>query len=368
MEVADQSYQLIVRKGPRPGRVFALSLSTVSIGRDPLSDIVIDDPEVSRHHARLERGDEGYSLQDMGSTNGSFVDGKRLGGEPVDLKPGQVVMFGSNVTLIYQATSASDPLATMVAPAVLPEVEAAVPEVEEELVEPVLPDLEPLPEEPLEPELPPIEEILPEEPIVLEEPTVAEFATQEEPLPDLTFEDPPVSELPDEPEIVIVEIDEPFEAPLSEADDEELATMLEMPKVTDEIAPPVDEVPTPLPTFDDTSTAAETELYSGPEEIETPISSWDEPEEPPSMEAAAPPPFEEPIPDPIADSGEPLAEFEPQLVTPLPPPPSPPVDKDTGDSNRNRNIIIAMVIILLLCCCLVTIASGGVYYLGLLPN
>ena len=114
--MADQSYQLVVRKGPRPGQVFPLTLDTITIGRDPLSDIVLNDPEVSRHHAKIVRQGDGYELQDMGSTNGSFVDGKRMGGDPVSLGPGQVVMLGSNVTLIYQATSASDPMATMIAP------------------------------------------------------------------------------------------------------------------------------------------------------------------------------------------------------------------------------------------------------------
>jgi predicted component of type VI protein secretion system len=114
--VADRSYQLVVRKGPRPGQVFPLTIDNVTVGRDPLADIVLNDPEVSRHHAQFIETREGYQLKDLGSTNGSFVDGKRIGGEPVTLSPGQIVMFGSNVTLIYQATSAADPLATMVAP------------------------------------------------------------------------------------------------------------------------------------------------------------------------------------------------------------------------------------------------------------
>src|SRR5688572_5302273 len=103
--MADQSFQLVVRKGPRPGQVFPLTLETVTIGRDPMTDIVINDPEVSRHHAKLtRRTGGGYEIQDMGSTNGTFVDGKRLGGETVQLSPGQAVMVGSNVTMTYQST------------------------------------------------------------------------------------------------------------------------------------------------------------------------------------------------------------------------------------------------------------------------
>jgi pSer/pThr/pTyr-binding forkhead associated (FHA) protein len=342
--VTDQSFQLVVRKGPRPGRVFALSLSAITIGRDPLSDIVIDDPEVSRHHARLQRNEEGYSLQDMGSTNGTFVDGKRLGGDAVDLKAGQVVMFGSNVTVIFQATSTTDPLATMVAPTGLPDIEVAegVDQVEEDagVMAEELPVLESPVEEPSEPETPQVEPIdaavVSEEPV--EEPLVAEFQTQEEPLPDLSSAD----ELAVEPEIVIAETDELVEEPLAE--EEGMATMLEMPQVADEPEQPVD-TPSPFPSFDDAS--AGTEPYDGPD-----------------FEPVIPPPVEEPKPEPVIDSGEPLAEFDAQPAsTPPPAPPPPPVEKDASN-NRNRNIIIAVVVILLLCCCLVALAGGSFVYLG----
>jgi len=51
--VANEVYQLVVRKGPRPGQIFLLELDVLTIGRDPISDIVIEDPEISRHHAKL---------------------------------------------------------------------------------------------------------------------------------------------------------------------------------------------------------------------------------------------------------------------------------------------------------------------------
>lgn len=93
----------------------------MTIGRDPLADIVIDDPEISRQHARLTLTDSGYQVQDLGSTNGTYVDGKRLAGETVALRNGQLLMTGSNVTMAYEVIStAADPMATMVAPAGMP--------------------------------------------------------------------------------------------------------------------------------------------------------------------------------------------------------------------------------------------------------
>ncbi|MEM7800855.1 MAG: FHA domain-containing protein, partial [Chloroflexota bacterium] len=95
------SFQLVVRRGPKSGETFELKAQTVIIGRDSTADIIINDPEVSRNHCRLIL-DRSYYLQDLGSTNGTFVDGQRLGGEPVRLSNGQILQLGSNVTLLYQ--------------------------------------------------------------------------------------------------------------------------------------------------------------------------------------------------------------------------------------------------------------------------
>lgn len=194
--MADQSYQLVVRKGPRPGQVFPLTLETVTIGRDPMTDIVINDPEVSRHHAKLtRRTDGGYEIQDMGSTNGTFVDGKRLGGETVQLSPGQAVMVGSNVTMTYQSTSAADPMATMIAPAGMP---APTPVAEAEPPEPAVPSIEPVPVEPL------YEAGTTDEPmdIDIESPTSAgipEIPAEPEPLPSFDIAPEPLPSFEPEP-------------------------------------------------------------------------------------------------------------------------------------------------------------------------
>lgn len=101
------SFQLVVRRGPRAGERFELKTQTVVIGRDSSADISINDPEVSRNHCRLIL-DRSYYIQDLGSTNGTFIDGKRLGGEPQQLVNGQIVQLGSNVTLLYHEADADE--------------------------------------------------------------------------------------------------------------------------------------------------------------------------------------------------------------------------------------------------------------------
>ena len=117
--MAEEIYQLVMRKGPKPGEIISLATATAVLGRDPACEVYINDAEISRNHAKLTRSEAGYLIQDLGSTNGTFVDGRRLRGEPVLLTSGQTVIIGSNVLLVYEAmTNTGDPLlATMVSAA-----------------------------------------------------------------------------------------------------------------------------------------------------------------------------------------------------------------------------------------------------------
>ena len=99
-------YQLTVRKGPTVGEIFPLDLPIMTLGRDPIADIVINDPEISRQHTRFTRTPDGFSVQDLGSTNGTFVDGERIGGDAVQLHPNQTISIGSGVTLFYEQIEA----------------------------------------------------------------------------------------------------------------------------------------------------------------------------------------------------------------------------------------------------------------------
>ncbi len=99
---ANDGYRLIVRRGPQPNQVYELTGEVSNVGRDITNNIVINDREVSRHHLRLMRGSEGYTVEDLGSTNGTFVNGKRVTGA-TPLKNGDMLGLGETVTLLFEA-------------------------------------------------------------------------------------------------------------------------------------------------------------------------------------------------------------------------------------------------------------------------
>lgn len=69
---------LVVRRGPNAGSTFALDAAATSIGRHPDSDLFLDDVTVSRRHALVRRDPDGYQISDVGSLNGTYVDGERI--------------------------------------------------------------------------------------------------------------------------------------------------------------------------------------------------------------------------------------------------------------------------------------------------
>jgi hypothetical protein len=109
--MAPQSFQLVQRSGPAPGKIYSLTKNEIYMGRDITNDIVINDPEISRKHARLTLQTGGYLLEDLGSTNGTFVDGQRITGSHT-MAPGEAIMLGDNVSLAYEVSD-YDPEATM---------------------------------------------------------------------------------------------------------------------------------------------------------------------------------------------------------------------------------------------------------------
>lgn len=107
------SFRLILLTGLGAGTEYPLEKTELFIGRDLSNDIVIDDPEVSRRHARLVMSALSFTLEDLGSTNGTFVRGQRLS-TPVPLIPGEIITMGEKVTLKFDPVQV-DPNATVAA-------------------------------------------------------------------------------------------------------------------------------------------------------------------------------------------------------------------------------------------------------------
>jgi pSer/pThr/pTyr-binding forkhead associated (FHA) protein len=94
------SFVLTMKEGPMPGQRFEVKGQSVVLGRDPASNIVIDDNEVSRRHARLIVQGSGFAIEDLGSTNGTFVDDQRIR-TVAPLSPGASIRLGERVSFSY---------------------------------------------------------------------------------------------------------------------------------------------------------------------------------------------------------------------------------------------------------------------------
>jgi len=101
--------RLLIQAGNRPGRAVDLVTFPFTIGRARECNLVIDSGEVSRLHAQLTRDHLNLYLEDLGSTNGTLVNGQRLEpGAPHRLRAGDVIHFGQSFSAILD-----DPVTTI---------------------------------------------------------------------------------------------------------------------------------------------------------------------------------------------------------------------------------------------------------------
>ncbi|MDO4536575.1 MAG: FHA domain-containing protein [Coriobacteriales bacterium] len=90
-------WSIDVEKGAKQLRGLHVDiLGPVVIGRSPSSDVVVDEPFVSATHARLTLQGPALVLEDLGSTNGTMVNGHLIG-QPVTLRDGDEVQIGDTI-------------------------------------------------------------------------------------------------------------------------------------------------------------------------------------------------------------------------------------------------------------------------------
>ena len=90
--------------GPNLGRRFVLRGPTHIVGRLPELDISLDEDAVSRNHARFSLGSYGWTVEDLGSTNGSHVNDERINGSK-QLNDGDLLRFGSAILKFMSGTN-----------------------------------------------------------------------------------------------------------------------------------------------------------------------------------------------------------------------------------------------------------------------
>lgn len=93
---------LLVRSGERKGDRFPVRVPVANIGRADYNDVIIGDPSISTMHAKLQQRGGVWMLSDLGSTNGTFVDGELVKGE-FPLGPGSTIRLGE-VSLFFEPT------------------------------------------------------------------------------------------------------------------------------------------------------------------------------------------------------------------------------------------------------------------------
>jgi DNA-binding response OmpR family regulator len=107
--VGEETAMLILREGQGVGTRWVIDRDDMIIGREEGCDIVLPARQVSRNHARIRRSDGQHILQDLGSKNGTFVNGQELT-EPYTLQDGDEIQIALSFKLFFVDAGATVPL------------------------------------------------------------------------------------------------------------------------------------------------------------------------------------------------------------------------------------------------------------------
>ena len=93
---------LLVKRGPNAGSTFLLESDATTVGRNPESDVFLDDVTVSRAHAVIERREgDAFFVRDIGSLNGTYVNGEQV--DETKLASGDEVQIGMFKLMFFTA-------------------------------------------------------------------------------------------------------------------------------------------------------------------------------------------------------------------------------------------------------------------------
>ncbi len=91
---AGQQAELTIESGPDAGHTHRAGDTALRLGRSPDNDLILRDPATSGHHARVERRGEQFWIVDLGSTNGTLVNGEPI--QEKELNHGDRITIGQN--------------------------------------------------------------------------------------------------------------------------------------------------------------------------------------------------------------------------------------------------------------------------------
>jgi DNA-binding response OmpR family regulator len=108
-ERTDQVPVLVAQTGMLIGARWSIEKDLIYIGRSEECDYVIDDRQVSRKHAVIKRTENGYTIEDLESKNGTFLNGAAVN-DPMLLQDGDIIQVALAVKVMFLGTDATIPL------------------------------------------------------------------------------------------------------------------------------------------------------------------------------------------------------------------------------------------------------------------